>query len=531
MKGLASIALSSSGFNGLTNFDQRNSNHGNQFNVEPPNPSIAVGNGYVLQGVNNAVQVYTTAGVAMLPTTVASNQLFNVSAAIDRSTGFQGVYPTDMRVFYDPGINRWFVLQRSQDNDSDGNPLNSSHVYMAVSATGDPTGVYNIYTIDTTNAVNPNCPCFSDYIQVGADQYGFYISANEYNTFFNQSVDTTIWVISKNGLASGAATPATARVAMGNSTGYEFSIQPAAVPPGGSNFIASGGIEFFLSTQSSFSFDTNVALWAMSNTASINAPQPSLTLTRILVPTEAYVFPDIATQQPGPTPYGTSLFQPLETIDGNPDSRMLSVVYAGGRLYGTFATEIVDSSTNRSAVGGAYVIISPGVSQWTTNRASVAPGLYRDGGTACTPSCCCGECGRQGRDRIQRLRSGYLSERRVPADRRGHHGIHRADRGVRFRAGRWFFGLRKFRSGALGRLFNRRHGGGWKRLDHHRIHSQSPANPDSELGNFRDAHRTVTRGQARRPRQTITRAFPPEDSALYGVLGPGGMPKARFQCP
>src|SRR5262245_17000177 len=43
------------GFNGLTHAQQRLANGGNQFSVEPPNPSIAVANGFILEGVNNAV--------------------------------------------------------------------------------------------------------------------------------------------------------------------------------------------------------------------------------------------------------------------------------------------------------------------------------------------------------------------------------------------------------------------------------------------------------------------------------------------
>src|SRR5262245_66581866 len=85
-----------------------------------------------------------TAGAPLLPAVVSSNQLFGVPPAINRTTGVNGVFPTDMRVFYDQGINRWFVLQRSQDNDPFGNPLNTSHLYIAVSQTGDPTATYKI---------------------------------------------------------------------------------------------------------------------------------------------------------------------------------------------------------------------------------------------------------------------------------------------------------------------------------------------------------------------------------------------------
>ena len=93
--------VSSTGFRGLTHFEQRNANGGNQYSIEPPSPSIAVGNGYILEGVNNAIQVYTSAGRAVLPRVLSTNELFGVPPAIDRPSGIVGVNPTDMRVFYD----------------------------------------------------------------------------------------------------------------------------------------------------------------------------------------------------------------------------------------------------------------------------------------------------------------------------------------------------------------------------------------------------------------------------------------------
>jgi hypothetical protein len=358
MQSLAvSPTTTATGFLGLTHLDQRLANNGNQFSIEPPSPSIAVGNGYVLEGVNNAINVYSVSGTPMLPMVISTNQLFGVPAAIDRITGLNGVYGTDMRVFYDHSINRWFVLQRAQDYDVFGGfPLNSSHIYLAVSQTGDPTGTWNIYTMDTTNANprHPGCPCFSDFPSIGADKYGFYISSNEYGTFFNQFVSATILAISKASLAAGVVSPTTYEIVVPTFTGHEFTIQPATTPPGASYFVASGGLEYFVSTQARFP-DSTLAVWALTNTASLNTAQPFLTLIRTTIPTLPYFFPDLATQKPGPltlSPTG-----PLELLDGG-DTRILSLVYAGGRLYATLASGVVDE-TGRPLVGGAYIIVSP----------------------------------------------------------------------------------------------------------------------------------------------------------------------------
>jgi len=347
------------GLLGLTHYDQRNANGGNQFSVEPPNPSIAVGNGMVLEGVNNAVQVYTTSGIALLPAVLSSNQVFGVLPAINRTTGVNGVFPTDMRVFYDQTLNRFFVIQRSQDNDTFGDELDSSHLYMAVSQTGDPTGTYNIYVMNTTNLNNSGCPCYPDYPQIGADQYGFYISSNEFNTTFNNFVDAQIFAIAKSSLAANSAAPTIVQYLLRDISGYEFAIQPVNTPIGASYFIASGGLQYFVSTNGSSSQDSSLAVWALANTASLGSGSPSLTLTRINTPILTYTYPGVATEMAGSLPYGSTLSPPglVANLDGG-DSRVLSAFYSGGRIYTSFSTEAKDELGN-NVVGGAYVILSP----------------------------------------------------------------------------------------------------------------------------------------------------------------------------
>jgi hypothetical protein len=362
VSGAASLTVGA-GFNGfsflgLTHLDQRQADQGNQFSVEPPNQSVAVGNGFILEGVNNAVQVFDTTGVSLLPAVLASNQLFNVAPAIDRNTGINGVFPTDMRVFYDAGISRWIVLQRAQDNDVFGNPLTTSHLYMAVSQSNSPTGLYTVYVMETTNAQNPGCPCYADFPQLGADQYGFYVSTNEFNSSLNQFVDVRILAISKASLAAGAATPTIYSLIVRPTTGFEFTVQPATTPPGASSFLASGGLEFFVSTQSQ-SADNRFALWALTNTASLGTAQPNLTLIETVVPGLSYTFPDVATQRAGPLPYGSTLVPPgqLAFLDGD-DCRVQSLVYSGGRLFLTLSTQLVDSN-NHFVDAGAYAILLP----------------------------------------------------------------------------------------------------------------------------------------------------------------------------
>jgi len=380
MQSLPVNVSSSLGFNGLSHYDQRQASGGNQFSTEPATPGVAVANGFVLEGVDNAVQVYTTSGTPLLASVVTSNQLFGLPLAINRSTGVRGAFPTDMRVFYDPDINRFLVLQWVQANDASGNPLGSSREWIAVSQTGDPTAGYNIYSMDTTDSGIFGCPCIPDYPQIGADKYGFYISSNEFGIFTGSFVRSSIVAINKAAFvtnsqnASNPPPPAMYRFVVYLGAGYEFAIQPATTPPGASYFLASGGLEYFVSSLSNSSIGSNLAIWAMTNTSSLTTSTPSPVLTQITVPTLTYVVPNPASQKSGSLPYGSTFVPPasLAFLDGG-DTRVLSLSYAGGRLYATLATQVTDEN-GKILVGGAYFIFSPSLRGTTLSAPLVRQG-------------------------------------------------------------------------------------------------------------------------------------------------------------
>ena len=72
-------------FDGLNFFDQRFANNGNQFSVEPPDQGLCVGNGFVMESVNNAIKIYDTAG-NLLVGPIDDNTFYGYPAAINRST-------------------------------------------------------------------------------------------------------------------------------------------------------------------------------------------------------------------------------------------------------------------------------------------------------------------------------------------------------------------------------------------------------------------------------------------------------------
>src|SRR5207342_1241103 len=61
------------GFEGLNFYQQRYARGGNQFSVEPPDQALCVGNGYVIEAVNDVLNVYNTSGQSVLPDNTATN--------------------------------------------------------------------------------------------------------------------------------------------------------------------------------------------------------------------------------------------------------------------------------------------------------------------------------------------------------------------------------------------------------------------------------------------------------------------------
>jgi hypothetical protein len=124
---------------------------------------------------------------------------------------------------------------------------------IAVSQTGDPTGIWNIYVLPTTDdgsggtPTHANCPCFGDQPLLGADANALFISTNEFPLFAAGFNGAQVYAISKRALVKGLA----ANVVQFNlgtlqapDGGTWYSVQPATVPPNGAY---AANTEFFLS--------------------------------------------------------------------------------------------------------------------------------------------------------------------------------------------------------------------------------------------------------------------------------------------
>ena len=370
------------GFNGLSHYNQRHAGTADytntQFSLEPPDQMLCTDGSTVLEGVNNALAAYSKAG-APLSGPTAFSQFWNLKPEIIRSTPVvYGDFVSDPRCYYDSTTQRWFIseLQFAQDP-ATGAFEGPSHILIAVSATTSPTGSFYTYKFTTTNdgsdaslPNDPGCPCFGDQPLMGADANGIYITTNEFPINGPGFNGAQVYAMSKLGLESGTLPPVINIAAPTLAEGQAYTIQPATTPPGGTFASNNGGTEYFLSALDfNASTDNRIAVWALTNTSTLNTNTPALALSSSLIQSELYGQPPNVQQKPGPTPLGTSLAgktatasgpqQSLELLSSN-DDRMNQVVYANGNLYGAVNTAI-QPSNGPTRAGVAYFVVSPSV--------------------------------------------------------------------------------------------------------------------------------------------------------------------------
>jgi hypothetical protein len=375
---VVSSSGAATGFNGLSHADQRNAGTGNyvntQFSLEPPDQGLCVGNGFIVEPINDAFAVYDEHGSALTGVN-ALNQFFLRPPSINRVTGVRGDFLSDPKCYYDP-VGRRFI-QTVLEVDAPGNfsgaaPFNRTHVLIAVSQTSDPTGTWNLFSLDTSNdglngtSTHAGCPCLPDQPLLGANRDGVFIDVNEFQDnpsfFFNGA---QVYALGRSALESGASSVGFVHLDVGTvPTGdanlpFWGSLQPStSVDPGsGTELLMTGGPQDKF--QNTAALDNRIAAWSLTGTRSLNSASPSLELRHVVLTSEAYGLPinTGATQKAGPTPLRDALgdVDPIETINGN-DSRMNQVVDVGGVLYGGVNTTVI-SASGPSRIGIAYFVV------------------------------------------------------------------------------------------------------------------------------------------------------------------------------
>ena len=306
---------------------------------------MCVGNGYVVEAVNDVFNVYsaTTGGSVLADNTATNivggfprnvdhavdlNSFYGYAPAIDRSTGVRGQFVTDPSCIFDAQTQRFFVVVLTLDPQVPG-PCQGvfscvNHLDLAVSQTNDPTGSWNIYRIDVTNdgtntgSVNPG-PYLGDYPHIGADANGIYLTTNAYPWHTNGFSGAQIYALSKAQLSAGAANVTMQHIdtsgsvnaaSEAGSTQPGFTLWPAQ-SPGTSQFnLANNGTEYFLSSNAADEARNPVSgsagsrtssqliVWTLTNTQSLNAASGAVSLSNKILSVGQYGVPP-KQQQPG----------------------------------------------------------------------------------------------------------------------------------------------------------------------------------------------------------------------------------------
>ncbi len=328
-----------------------------------------------MEAVNDVLRVFDQSGNAL--TGVQDlNSFFGLAPQIIRGNpSVIGPFVSDPKCFYDHQAKRWFVSILEQDNGNNTGATGRNYNLLAVSQTSDPTSPFTIFQYDVTDdgqngtPSHGGCPCFGDQPLLGADQYGVYQSTNEYGAgTFNGA---QIYAISKAKLVAAASSgsssgvPVVVHIDASQQLvpfgGQSYTIQPAITAGSHSYEAALNGVEYFLSALQFGNpgyevYDNRIAVWAVTNTKSLNSNAPVLTLSFNIVKTETYGQPDPAMQKPGEIPLGASLGDPLELINTN-DDRMNQVTYSNGLLYGAVNSKLMVGGASQT--GTAWFAVDP----------------------------------------------------------------------------------------------------------------------------------------------------------------------------
>jgi hypothetical protein len=377
-------ALDAAGFMGLSHADQRlagtGSYAGTQFSLEPPDQMLCVGNGYVVEGVNNALRVHDLSGTALTDAT-AFSQFWGLTPEIIRSSPpVYGAFISDPKCYYDAATKRFFITELEMaTNPSTGAFEAPSSVLIAVSTAGSPTGTWNLYALDTTDPTGAGCPCFGDQPLIGADANGFYVSTNEFSISGPNFNGAQVYAIDKAALAAGQ--PAnmvalnTGAIPTPDPGGIWYSVQPAATPPNGA-FAPS--TEYFLSALQfgPSNFDNRIAVWALTGTNTLSSANPNVALTHAVLGSEVYGMPSASDQKgivsAALTPLAASLKQEkLDFLNTN-DDRMNQVVYASGTLWSGVNTAVAANGPARTGI--AWFAVTPSVSDGQVTGSVAAQG-------------------------------------------------------------------------------------------------------------------------------------------------------------
>jgi hypothetical protein len=377
----AGNSFASASFTGFTGLDQflqavafTGSADGDNGQLEPPDQGLAVGNGFVTEPINNAIEIFDTQGNSFGFEALSAFFGLAPTFTLDSKGNVVsfGPFLSDPKAYYDATNQRFIVTELEIGVDpKTGNLGSTSEILIAVSQTNSPLGAWNVFSLDVSkdgDARFGGCPtgCFGDQPLIGADANGFYVATNAFALPPGRFKGAQLYAISLATLESTNGGTVSA-VHLGNLDVVPGeparSLQPATIPPGGSFESAQGGTEYFVSAlDPAHTVDNRVSVWALTNTSSLDSA-PAIHLNNVIVTTEGYGFPPATDQESGPTPFRDFLatlgFKNHEELVAANDDRMQQVVFAMGKLWTAVPTKVQPGGQGPVRAGAAWFILSP----------------------------------------------------------------------------------------------------------------------------------------------------------------------------
>ena len=323
-------------FNGVGSRDSQFTNYEQMF--EPPDQGLCKGNGYILEPVNSAYRIYSTAGKSLRgPFNV--NGLFNVGGQ---------EFTSDPRCWFDRTTHTWFATILFL-NDS----FTASSLLIAVRHSANPLGLWNEYSIDTTDSGGNGCPCFGDQPRLGIDQTNVYVTADEFSILGPQFNSSEMWVFDKSDLIAGAASPHFVHFGDLMIDGQQTIAPQPALSTG------KPAAEYFLSSLDfNGTGDNRIGVWAMTDRDQVGLGGMP-TLSSVVINSEKYAIPPQAPQKGAKS-----------KLDSG-DDRMQETQYVGGKVWGELTTALKPAGDSLVRAGGAWFEVKPALGTAGITGASI----------------------------------------------------------------------------------------------------------------------------------------------------------------
>jgi hypothetical protein len=330
---------------------------------QPPDHGVASDGAIIVQVVNSSIAAYNGSTGALLAGFPKSAQTFFAVPA-PAPAGCDGAHAnrpflSDPRVAWDPVTGRWFAAILQVENAFGIAPGCAflSRYHVAVSATTNPTGAWNVYHINTANLVGS--PSAADYTQMGFNSEAIFIGGNQFNqagTAYNGAWTLAIpKATAEAGGAIGAISGFGHYVASdGTASRLLDTVQP--VVSYGDGFGGPAG-EILISSFNEAITESKVVVFDFSN--ALKQQGHGQTLSSVILTTKAYSQPPSADNYP-------SCVNCLETIDNRISA---TPVYMHGNVYATHDTAVNNGVAVNANVH--WMVVEPVLSQTTVAGCTV----------------------------------------------------------------------------------------------------------------------------------------------------------------